>query len=222
MNDEQSKSDSPSLLDLVLEAPPTAESPAAGISISGTGFFEEAALAALAGKFSAVEAFLKSLTKDQTFDDFIREMLLTIMKTVKSEAGSVLELDHQREVMVFRSVVGTSSDRVVNFEIPMGQGIVGHVVESRRPLNVSNVAENQVHLKAIAEAVGFETRNLLAMPIIVRGRIYGVLELLNRIGEPDYSAADVELLTYICEMAAKAIEVRLMLAWASRRHSEAA
>jgi GAF domain-containing protein len=101
----------------------------------------------------------------------------------------------------------------------MGQGIVGHVAEARRPLVVSDVSENKMHLKAIQDAVGFTARNLVALPIVIRGRIYGVLELLNRIGENDYTPADVELLTYACEMAAKAIEARLMIAWSAKRRA---
>ena len=52
---------------------------------------------------------------------------------------------------------------------------------------VSDVAENKMHLKAIQDAVGFEARNLVAVPIVIRGRIFGVLELLNRIGEHDFT-----------------------------------
>lgn len=219
--DDQDSSDREPGLELVLEAPPPNESPLAGLDGSGglgiDGLFDDESLAITAAKFSVVESFLKSITRDQSFEEFVRELLLGVMKVVKSEAGSVLEVDHARNALFFRSVVGTSSDRVSSFVIPMGQGVVGHVAEARRPLVVSDVAENKLHLKAIQDAVGFEARNLVAVPIIVRGKVFGVLELLNRIGEPDYSQADVELLAYACEMAAKAIEARLMIAWSGRR-----
>jgi sigma-B regulation protein RsbU (phosphoserine phosphatase) len=214
-------------LDLVLEAPPAGDALVSSASGLSMGLFEDDSMALAAGKLAVVEAFLKSLTRDQSFGDFTRELLLTVMRVVKSEAGSILEVDHHKNSLFFRSVVGTSSDRVSSFIIPMGQGIVGHVAESRRPLVVANVSENKLHLKAIQDAVGFETRNLVCVPIVIRGRIYGVLELLNRIGEADFSVADVELLTYLCEMAAKAIEIRLMIAWATNQrkssgHGEAA
>jgi GAF domain-containing protein len=99
----------------------------------------------------------------------------------------------------------------------MGQGIVGHVAESKQPLIVSNVSENRNHLKAIEKAVGFETRNLVAIPIIVRGQVFAVLELLNRQGEDNYSEEDLEVLKYLCETAGKTIEIRMMIAWAARQ-----
>jgi GAF domain-containing protein len=209
--------ETPIELDVVLEAP----SGASPTTISSAPLFgDDESLALNAAKLALSEAFLSLLPLDQTFSDFMREMLLAIMKVIKSEAGSILEVDQPKNSLFFRAVVGTSSDQVSSFVIPMGQGIVGHVAESRRPLLVDNVAENKLHLKAIQDAVGFETRNLVAVPLIVRGKIYGVLELLNRIGEANFLPSDVELLNYTCTMAAKAIEVRLMLAWAAQQQSQ--
>lgn len=218
-NNDSKGDDSPINLDMVLEAPPDAESPTAGLNTSGVGLFEDDTIALTAAKFALVDCFLRQVTRDQNFNDFVRELLMGIMKVIKSEAGSILEVDCEKNALFFRSVVGRSSDRVSNFVIPMGQGVAGHVAESRRTLVVSNVAENKMHLKAIQDAVGFEARNLIAVPILIRGRTFGVLELLNRMGEPDYSATDVEILNYACETAGKAIEARLMIAWGAQKRA---
>jgi GAF domain-containing protein len=202
--------------EIELEAPPAVEPETGTI---GGELFGADALAFVSCKLHIAEAFLKLAGKDCKFSDFSRDILLTIMKVVKSEAGSLLEYDPKRQALFFRATAGTSSDKVSNYVIPMGTGIVGHVAESRQPLVVSNAEENKIHLKTIDAAVGFTTRNLVAIPIIVRGQLYGVLELLNRIGDGDYTKQDVELLTYCAEMAAKALEVRFMIAWALRKEA---
>lgn len=179
--------------------------------------FEDETFAQVTAKSVALDSLLQLLTKDLKFNDFIREVLLVVMKVVKSEAGSILEVDHRNQVMFFRAVVGQSSDNVSKFTVPIGQGIAGYVAESLQPLVVSDLKENRMHLKAIDKAVGFETRNLIALPIIVRGRIFGVLELLNRVGDETYTQSDIELLTYLCGASARAIEIRMMINWASRQ-----
>ena len=73
---------------------------------------------------------------------------------------------------------------------------------------------------AIEKAVGFETRNMIAVPIVIRGKIFGVLELLNRVGDDNYSPGDIELLTYLCDIAARSIEIRLMLGWGRQNASQ--
>jgi GAF domain-containing protein len=139
---------------------------------------------------------------------------------VKAEAGSFLEVDHSSNVLFFRAVVGQSSDKVSKFKIPIGQGIVGHVAETRLPLAVANAKEDRKHMRSIGNAVGFEARNLVAVPVVVRGKIFGVIELINRVGEEAFTAADVELLTYASEKVSRAIEVRLMLNWVRNRSSK--
>lgn len=180
----------------------------------GSELFGVESLSAISSKLHIAEAFLHLAAKDCKFNDFAREILLTGMKVVKSEAGSLFELDPKSNQLFFRAAAGTSSDKVSNFSIPVGSGIVGFVAESRQPLIVTDAAENKIHLKKIDDAVGFKTHNVIALPILVRGQLYGVLELLNRIGESTYTKQDVEMLTYCAEMAARALEIRFMIAWA--------
>lgn len=192
-----------------LEAPPAPDLPAS----SGGALFELDSMAMLTCKVMALEAFLALATRDLPFVEFSRELLMAFMRVIKSEAGSLFELDHESNQLFFRAIVGSSSDKLAGVSVPMGAGIVGHVAESRQPLVVSNVGENAMHLRSIQDAVGFEARNLVAVPILIRGQVYGVLELLNRVGEDGFDK-DIELLTYLCDAAARTIEIRLMLAWA--------
>lgn len=205
------KSDSDSPVQPTLEEPDTVELPEAGVgTLLGDG------IPSMASKLTVLENLTALLTRDLKFQDFIREVLVTIMKAVKSEAGSILEVNYEDRTIFFRAAAGHSSDRVVRFVIPMGQGIVGYVVESQQPLIVADVPENRIHLKAITDAIGFSARNLVAVPIVIRGRVYGVLELLNRVGQDTYTEADVELLRKLCFYAARAIEIRLMITWAQQ------
>lgn len=198
-------------LEPVLEEQDTVEMADAGVD----HLFSEG-IPVMTAKLAAAECFLKLLTSDLKYQDFIREVLLNIIKVVKCEAGSILEIDHKNKNIFFRCAVGNTSDRIVRFVIPMGKGIVGYVAESRIPLVVSNIGENAHHLKAITDAVGFETRNLIALPVIIRGKVYGVIELINRVGESNFTETDIETLTSLCELVARAIEIRLMIAYGAK------
>ncbi|MFZ9596732.1 MAG: GAF domain-containing protein [Bdellovibrionia bacterium] len=167
-------------------------------------------------KLTALERFVQAAGKDCSFQEFVSEILLAMMTAVQSEAASLLEVDEARRVIFFRSSVGRASDRIVDFLIPLGQGIVGQAIESRLPVVVQHAEENRAHLKAIGNAVGFETRNLVALPLVIRGQVFGVIEVINRVEQLNYSEADLEVLTYLAEMASRIIELRLMIAWAAK------
>ena len=198
----------------VLEEPSVIDQPTAGV---GTLLGED--FASATSKLITAETLLKLLVQNLNFHDFMREILLLVMKVVRSEAGSILEIDQEKKTIFFRAAVGHTSDEIVKFIIPLGKGVVGHVAESKQTLVVSDVEGNSIHLKEITKAVGFDAKNLVAVPIIVRGQVYGVLELLNRVGEETYTSQDVELLNAVCEMISKAIEVKLMISWSSKKRA---
>jgi len=173
-------------------------------------------------KLSVAESLFKLITSNVNFHEFMREVLLALVRVVKCEAASILEYNEKDNHLFFRAAVGHSSDKIVKFTVPMGQGIAGHVAESRQPLLVGNAKENEKHLKAISDAVGYETRNLIAFPIVIRGRIFGVIELINRAGEDSFTDEDFELVNALGHLVGKAIEIRLMMSWASKKSKDGA
>lgn len=167
----------------------------------------------LAGRLSLLETSLSLLTRDMGFKEFCRELLVGLMKVIPCEASSILEVNHEEGIVFFRVASGHSSDRVVNFVIPLGRGLVGQVIQSRRSLLISNVSENNTHLREVATAVGFEVRDMIAAPIIIRGNVHGVVELLNKAGEAGFTPDDQEKLDRMCLILARVLEVRMMLSW---------
>lgn len=164
-------------------------------------------------KYAALEAMFRLVTREHySFGQLISEVLRIALEQVKSEAGSFLEIDHQNNCMFFRAVAGRSSQSLLNFTVPRGQGIAGFVCDAQEPMTLSSVDDSSVYLKTISNAVGFETKNLAAYPVIIRGVTFGCLELLNRIGEPQYTDGDKEVLQSVVEYAARVIENRLLMA----------
>jgi GAF domain-containing protein len=184
--------------------------------------YEEDSLPLVSAKLNVAESMLSLSVKDCKFAEFINELLIVAMKVVPCEAGSFLELDASAQSLFFRATVGQNSENVAKFVIPVGKGIVGHVAESLQPYMESNPSENQMQLKSIDDVVGFTTRNIAAVPVVIRGKLFGVIELLNRIGDGGFSKEDLDLLAYCAEKSAKTIEIRLMFASAMTSGQQAA
>ena len=69
--------------------------------------------------------------------------------------------------------------------IPPGKGIAGFVFSSgsRWP---ADVAQEETFYAEVDRAVGFSTQTILATPLRVEGEVVGVLEFVNREGDPPY------------------------------------
>src|SRR5690349_16523202 len=117
----------------------------------------------------------------------ISEILRTAMEQIKSEAGSFFEIDYQNQCMFFRAVTGRSSECLLSVTVPMGSCVVGFICQNQQPMSLSSVDDNAMYLPAIGDSVGFETKTIIAYPVVIRGATFGCIELLNRLGEARYT-----------------------------------
>lgn len=166
-------------------------------------------------KFAALEAIFNLVTKACSFTEMIQQIIDISVEQVKSETGSFIEIDYQKNIMFFRAISGRSSPQSKNLfsiTIPRGQGVVGFVCENQQTMALSRVDETSIYLSKISDSVGFETNNLIAVPVTIRGATFGCIELLNRVGEEKYTDADKEVLAAVSKYAARVIENRLNMA----------
>jgi signal transduction histidine kinase len=91
--------------------------------------------------------------------------------------------------------------------VPLGAGIAGSVALSGMStiVNQANV-ENSGIYREIDKKSGFKTRNLLCVPLRVKERIIGVVEVVNRREKEGFNEDDISLLEGFANEAAIAIE----------------
>jgi GAF domain-containing protein len=204
-------------LPTLLEAQVTTDlTPAA----QGALLLDEAAIAVNASKLAAMEGFASLLGRDMNYSTFASEVLLVFLKAVKCEAGSLFEASPDGSFLFFRAASGQSSEQLSEIRIPAGKGIVGHVQESRQIIHVADCTQDERFLRTVGDVVGFQTRNLVAAPIVIRNRVFGVIELLNHRGDGSFTEEEIGLVTYLCEAASKFIEARLVMNWVASRASQ--
>lgn len=140
----------------------------------------------------------------------LSELLKLIMQSAREmfqvEACSVILVDEETGDMTFEVAVGEKGEAVAQQRIPAGKGIAGRVVQSGEPVIVSAATESPDFFSGIDQAVGFQTRNLLAVPLQVRGRTIGVVEVINTRNRAEFSAEDLSLAGALASQAAVAID----------------
>jgi GAF domain-containing protein len=78
------------------------------------------------------------------------------------------------------------ADKLMKVRIPPGKGIAGFVFASGQPVAVADVAREETFYAEVDRATGYSTQTILATPLSVGGETIGVLEFVNRLGEPPY------------------------------------
>lgn len=138
----------------------------------------------------------------------LRPLLQTIIEAAAEllavERTSVLLLDRNTRDLYFAASTGSSGEVLKRITVPLDQSIAGAVVRENRAVIVPDLSADPRHYRFVGEAVGFEPRALLGVPMRAREEVVGVLEAVNK-REGEFGSHDVEVLTILADQAAVAI-----------------
>jgi len=159
-----------------------------------------------AHQLSTLNEITRQLTGTLELEPLLQNILENAVGILNCEAGSFFLVDEQTDELVFKVTVGPVAANLVGQRLSAGTGIVGRSVETRGP-----VIENEDHRSAnrfsgIDQQTGFVSRSLMAVPLQVKDRVIGVIEVINRRDGLPFVMDDQVLLTAFAGQAAVAIE----------------
>ncbi len=139
-------------------------------------------------------------------------MLQIIMNSaeiiLRAESSSLMLVDELRNELYFNLASGDGAGSLKAIRVPIGEGIAGIVAKTQEPLLVNNAQTDSRVFKQADESTDFNTRNILATPMVFQGRLIGVLEVINSIGREKFSGRDLEIFSTFSDQAALAIQNR--------------
>jgi PAS domain S-box-containing protein len=96
------------------------------------------------------------------------------------DAGSLLLRDDATDDLVFVMTLEGGEEKLAGVRVPPGQGVVGHVVTTLHWEIVHDAQNDPRFYGKVSEDVGYVTRSILCVPMIVKDRVIGAIELLNK------------------------------------------
>ena len=139
--------------------------------------------------------------------DLSRVLELALQKAEElchAESSSIWELDDEKEELFFRVVRGRAAGEIQSLRVPLGRGIVGSVARSGQAEIVNEVVQDPRW--SGDRDPHFTTRNILTVPLIARGEVIGVLQLLNRSGGEGFTADDLRRMQLFAGILAAAVQ----------------
>jgi signal transduction protein with GAF and PtsI domain len=116
----------------------------------------------------------------------MEDILKATAADIGSTEASVLIRDGDQGDLRFLCAIGQVAEQLINMTVPAGKGIAGFVLSSGQPIAVSNVEQDAAFYKEVDKATGYSTEMILATPLRHEGEVIGVLEYINRAGEPPF------------------------------------
>lgn len=116
----------------------------------------------------------------------LARMLELSATELNSDEASVLVRDGDHGDLKFISAIGKVAEQLIDLRVPAGKGIAGFVLSSGQPMAVSDVGEETSFYSEVDKTTGYSTQMILATPLSHKGEVIGVLEYINRRGEPPF------------------------------------
>lgn len=137
-------------------------------------------------------------------DQLLELILKKITELLEADRATLYLLDEQRQRLLSRIMIGSEARSI---ELPLGVGIAGHVAKVGRTVRVKDAYRDRRFDRAWDEVSGYRTRSILAAPMKNHvGRTIGVIQVLNKRAEDEFSQHDEELLEALATQAAISID----------------
>jgi len=155
-----------------------------------------------------IEKFMASLAD---LENLVAVIIREATAATEAASCSVALYDEGTNELYFYLARGEEEEREYErklrcIRLPMGQGVAGWCAVHREAINIRDAYCDPRFHKEADEETGFVTRSILAIPMIRRGKLIGVVEAVNKQKGDFFSARDEKVLAVLGAQAALVIE----------------
>ncbi|MEW5724994.1 MAG: ATP-binding protein [Thermodesulfobacteriota bacterium] len=154
--------------------------------------------------------------------DVLDNAMRGLEEALSAGASSVYEVDYQAGELFFRHARGAKADRLLEKRIKIGEGVAGWVAQTGEPKIVEKTANEELFSDRLDRETGYRTRSMLSVPLVAKGTVIGVIQLLNKEGDGVFTQDDLELAQIMAGPIAVALENAKLYSRLEEKHLETA
>ena len=159
-------------------------------------------------KYKKLIDIMNKINSSISFQHLITTIINSANELLGAEGASLLLIDEETDELIFDIVLSEKGEIITGKRLKMDQGIAGHVARTSENVIVNDVSGDTRFCDDIDAASGFTTRSLIAVPVMVKDKLIGVLEAVNCTRGTGFDSDDLVMLEYIADAAAVSINNR--------------
>lgn len=149
---------------------------------------------------------IQQLLSEKDLMKLLDRTLYYAMTVLDCADGALLLSDEEKGGLVFVLVQGEVREKLPGYRIRRNEGIAGWVAEHCEPVIVNNTRADHRFSARVDQAFNFQTNSMVCVPLVARGKVLGVIEVLNKSGGKEFAEADQDLLSILAFIAAIALD----------------
>lgn len=137
-------------------------------------------------------------------DDFtvLQTIISVASELTQSEVASILSYNEEDGHLHFIAAPWFHRDSIESVRVPLGESIAGWVFKHAKPLVIPDAKDDDRFYSEVDDAAEFQTKSLLAVPLLFNGEPVGVFEAINKTNSAHYNGEDVTILETLAALTA--------------------
>ncbi len=145
-----------------------------------------------------------ALTSVLNVDRLLHKIIEGVVQVTGAQICSLMLLDASGRNLRIRVAQGLSQVMVKKILIPVGEGISGYVAKTGEPLLITDIENHPLFRKRSLKK--YSSNSLLTVPLNIKGKVIGVLNVNNKQTADVFTPDDQNLLILFANQAAVLIE----------------
>lgn len=148
----------------------------------------------------------KRIVSNIKFKPLMHEIMEIAKEETCAEACTLYIVDEERQELWFEVVLGEKGDKLKQMRLKIGEGIAGTVARDGITINSSDVSSDSRHSTQADEKTKFKTKCMLTVPVKIKDKTIGVLQVINKRGSRCFDKKDEDFLESMASQVAIALE----------------
>jgi len=143
----------------------------------------------------------ESIISITDFEKILREILVKAAEMVNASRATLMLWNEKEQLLEIKVSYAKKPTNIENLRFRLGEGIAGRVAKTGQPILENDLAHNPWFIKRKRQQ-----KNILCVPLKIKGKLIGVLNVSNKPGKPGFVSRDLKLMGTLANQAAILIE----------------
>jgi len=146
----------------------------------------------------------KSLSSTEDLNILLDKIVSLATEVIGAKAGSIMLIQKPENTLTIKSAIGLDPKIIKHTKLELGKSIAGYVAQNETPLIIEDIEKDE-KFKRLSKK-HYATKSLLCVPLKIKEKVLGVINLSDKIGGVPFTQDDLRLLTTFASQAAIAID----------------
>jgi signal transduction histidine kinase/DNA-binding response OmpR family regulator len=152
----------------------------------------------------------KSLSSTEDLNVLLHKIVSLATEVIGAKTGSIMLIQRPENILTIKSAIGLDPKIIEQTKLELGNrpdaspSIAGYVAQKGAPVIIEDI-EKDKKFKRLSKK-HYATKSLLCVPLKIKERVLGVINLSDKITDTPFTQDDLRLLTTFASQAAMAID----------------